>query len=285
MGLSLVIPAHDEEHRIAPTLQSYREALSDSDQIVVALDRCTDGTASVVMEQAKSDNRITLLEFPKLGKGGVIMEAFRSCPGDLIGFVDADGATPPAEFLRLVDAASRPGVDGAIASRRHPAAVLPADRSRGRKMASTAFALGVGALFKLPYGDTQCGAKVFRREVIESCLPFLSSRDLLFDVDLLAVASQLGYRITEIPTVWIDKEGSKIGLVSDSKRMALSSVRLWLHQRVMPVVTRQPVTNEPSRRVGLEVIDLTDDADAYEGASLLHMQHANAVNESSRMGA
>jgi hypothetical protein len=161
------------------------------------------------------------------------MEAFRRCDAEYIGFVDADCATPPSEFVRLAEVAAQG--DGAIASRRHPAAVLPARRPLIRRITSAGFAFGIQRLFRLPYGDTQCGAKVLHRDVVEKSLPLMSSRDFLFDVDLLIVARRLGYRIVEVPTIWIDQAGSRLTARSDTLRMAASALRLWLHHRVIPV--------------------------------------------------
>jgi glycosyltransferase involved in cell wall biosynthesis len=234
MRIDIVIPAFNEEERIDRTLRAYRSAIVEPRaRFLVALDSCTDRTADVVRWHADIDPRVELHEFPKLGKGGVIMESFRRCDADVIGFVDADCATPPAEFLRLVDVASR--ADGAIASRAHPASVLPTRRPRSRRVSSWAFARLTRLLFGLPYQDTQCGAKVVRREVIEHALPLLSSRDFLFDVDLLLTADRLGYRIVEVPTVWLDQEGSRLSTGADAGRMALSSLRLRLHHWTLPV--------------------------------------------------
>jgi hypothetical protein len=87
-------------------------------------------------------------------------------------------------------------------------------------------------LMRLPYRDTQCGAKVLRRDVVEDVLPRLATRDLLFDVDLLAAAREGGWRVVEVPTVWIDQEGSRVSTVSDSRRMGASLLRLWLRRRM-----------------------------------------------------
>jgi dolichol-phosphate mannosyltransferase len=234
--LTVVFPAHNEEHRIGPTLETYRRVCADAGtQFVVALDHCTDGTEHVVREHQQRDPRVHLWRYPKLGKGGVIMEAFRDVDAPLVAFVDADGATPPAELLRLVDAVNRTGADGAIASRWHPAAVLPNNRPVGRRIASAGFAAAVRRVFRLPYRDTQCGAKVFRRPAVERLLPLLSSRDFLFDVDLLVTARSLGLDVREVPTIWLDREDSKLSAGRDGRRMAASLIRLWLHHRVMPV--------------------------------------------------
>ena len=243
MRLDIVIPAHNEELRIGPMLETYRARCTDPEmRFVVALDRCRDRTAEIVQRHRAVDPRVELVHYPKLGKGGVLMEAFRRCDADLIGFVDADCATPPSELVRLADAAQR--ADVAIATRRHPASVLPARRPLARKLASAGFAFGVKKLFKLPYGDTQCGAKVLRREVVEKALPLMSSRDFLFDVDLLLVLRRLGYRVVEVPTIWIDRAGSRVQARADTVQMAASAIRLWLHHRVIPV---DPAAGDPVR--------------------------------------
>jgi glycosyltransferase involved in cell wall biosynthesis len=242
MRLDIVIPAFNEEGRIDHTLQAYRTEVSDPEaRFLVALDACTDHTAGVVRRHIEDDPRVALLEYPKLGKGGVIMETFRHCDAEMVGFVDADCATPPAEFLRLAHMPDQ--VDGAIASRAHPASVLPAHRPLSRRLASWIFARLTRRIFGLPFSDTQCGAKVVRREVIEGVLPLLSSRDFLFDVDLLLTAERLGFRIMEVPTVWLDQEGSHVRAGADGRRMAVSSFRLWLHHRALPVAS----TNRPVR--------------------------------------
>jgi glycosyltransferase involved in cell wall biosynthesis len=238
LRLDLVLPAHNEEHRIDRTLQAYRIALPGADtRFWVALDGCEDRTAEIVQRHAAADPRVGWIEYPKLGKGGVLMEAFRTCAAsdaDLIGFVDADGATPPAELLRLVEVVER-GADGAIASRRHPTAVTPGDRSLARRLTSAGFAFGIRRLFRVPFADTQCGAKVLRAELVRRVAPLLSSRDFLFDVDLLHTASSLGFGLAEVPTVWVDQDGSRLRAGRDARRMLWSSLRLWVHHRVIPV--------------------------------------------------
>lgn len=234
MTLDLVIPAYNEERRIARTLRAYSHALADDDvRFHVALDGCRDATADIVRDHAAVDPRVDLFDFPKLGKGGVLMEAFRRCDGDLIGFVDADCATPPSELALLAEAAAHS--DGAIATRRHPSSITPGARPLARRVASAGFASGVRRLFGLGYSDTQCGAKVLCRALIDDALPLLSSRDFLFDVDLLVIADRLGYQITEVPTVWVDQAESTLSAGADSRRMLASAVRLWVHHRTLPI--------------------------------------------------
>lgn len=114
MRLDIVIPAHNEEHRIGPTLAAYRAGCADPGcRFLVGLDNCTDATGEIVDAHAQQDARVEMFEYPKLGKGGVIMETFRHCHADLVAFVDADCATMPNEMLRLAQTAAQ--FDGAIA--------------------------------------------------------------------------------------------------------------------------------------------------------------------------
>ena len=247
-------------------LRAFRQRMTDPEiRFLVAMDCCTDATPEIVAGHADADPRVVGIAYPKLGKGGVIMETLRRCDADVVGFVDADCATPPAEFARLVEAVEE--ADMAIAARWHSAAVLPGRRPLSRRLESKVFAGTVRRLFGLPYRDTQCGAKVFRREVAEAILPLLSSRDFLFDVELLLAARSLAYRVVEVPTVWVDKAGSRLKAGHDGRRMAMSALRLWVHVRTIPLPSPEvpgrvlPVPSEPVP-VGAvpDVVDLTEPA-------------------------
>lgn len=249
MRIDVVIPAHNEEARIDRTLELYRgHDLGGSVRLLAALDGCRDRTSAVVRRHAALDPRVAVLELPKLGKGGALMEAFRTCTADMVAFVDADAATPPTELRRLIDAVAA-GADVAIASRRHPASVTPCSRPASRRLASAGFAFGIRRLFDLEVGDTQCGAKVVRGGALQRMVPLLSSRDFLIDVDLLFIAKELGFEIVEVPTIWLDQADSRMRPGADARRMALSALRLWLHHRTLPVDTSPPPT---------DVIDLRD---------------------------
>ena len=112
------MPAHNEQDRIDRTLRAYRAACPHAGvRFLVALDSCTDATPQIVARHAHEDGRVRAFSYPKLGKGGVIAETFGRSDADLVGFVDADCATPPRELLRL---AARPRRSAA----RSPRAVI-----------------------------------------------------------------------------------------------------------------------------------------------------------------
>jgi hypothetical protein len=140
--------------------------------------------------------------------------------------VDADGATPPRAFLDLV---KKIGVaDCVIGSRWMPGAVIHQSQTGNRQFASRVFHLIVQLLFWLGIRDTQCGAKVMKREVIEKIHSRLQIADMAFDINLLVSIKRAGFRILEAPTEWTDKAGSKVALVRASLTMFLSVIRVRL---------------------------------------------------------
>ena len=231
-SLLLLIPAYNEERRIEPVLRDYGRYFHDhyqgKFQLVVVLNGCKDNTLGVVQRVAADFPAISALEFPEaIGKGGALIEGLRLAPrADLIGFVDADGATPPHAFHELVKHIG--GVDCVIGSRWLPGALLHVEQTSRRQFASRIFHFIVQCLFRMNIRDTQCGAKVMRREAVDKIHCSLRIADMAFDINLLYSLKHAGYRIIEVPTEWTDKIGSKVTLVRTSLVMLLSVVRIRL---------------------------------------------------------
>jgi glycosyltransferase involved in cell wall biosynthesis len=231
-SLLLLIPAYNEERRIEPVLRDYgryfQEHYHGKFQLVVVLNGCKDDTIGVVRRVAADYPAISALEFPEaIGKGGALIEGLKLAPlADLIGYVDADGATPPHAFHELVKHIA--GVDCVIGSRWLPGAVLHVEQSGRRRFASRGFHRIVQALFGMNLRDTQCGAKVMRREAVDKVHSLLRIADMAFDINLLYSLKRAGYRILEVPTEWTDKIGSKVTLFRTSLVMFLSVLRIRL---------------------------------------------------------
>ena len=231
-SLLILIPACNEERRIAPVLRDYakffRENYQGKFQIVVVLNGCTDNTLGVVQKITAEFPAIWADEFKEpIGKGGALIEGLKlASQGDLIGYVDADGATPPRAFLELVKKIG--DADCVIGSRWLPDAIIHQSQSGNRRFASRAFHLIVQLLFWLNIRDTQCGAKVMKREVVEKIHDHLRIADMAFDINLLVSIKRAGFRIREVPTEWTDQIGSKVTLGRTSLTMFLSTLRVRL---------------------------------------------------------
>lgn len=233
-SLLLLIPAYNEESRIEPVLREFgayfRDNYHGKFQLVVVLNGCRDNTLGVVRKVAAQFPSISALDFPDpIGKGGALIEGLKLAPtADVVGYVDADGASPPHAFHALVKLIDK--ADCVIGSRWLPGAVLHQAQTRVRQFASRCFHLVVETLFGMHIKDTQCPCKVIRRAAVEKIHSSLRIADLAFDVNLLYSLKHAGFTVLEVPTEWTDKIGSKVtsSLFRSSLSMFLSVVRIRL---------------------------------------------------------
>jgi len=233
-SLLILIPAYNEEHRIEPVLRDYAQFFQENYrgkfQIVVILNGCTDNTLGVVQKVAADFPAVRPLEFKQpIGKGGALIEGLKlASQGELIGYVDADGATPPQALLDLTRRIG--GADCVVGPRWLRESVLHQEQTTLRKFFSRAFHFIVEVLFLMRIRDTQCPCKLMRREVVEKVHPMLRIADLAFDVNLLVSIKRAGFKIREVPIEWTDKVGSKVtsSLYRSSLTMFLSVVRIRL---------------------------------------------------------
>jgi glycosyltransferase involved in cell wall biosynthesis len=231
-SLLLLIPAYNEEARIEPVLRSYADFFGKNYpgrfQLVVVLNGCRDNTLEVVQQVAKEFAAVTWLDFPApIGKGGALIEGLKLAKhGDLIGYVDADGATGPKAFLELIGHMG--DADCVIGSRWLPGSVLVQAQPTFRRFASRCFHAVVELFFWLHVKDTQCPCKLMRSEAVEKIHASLCIADLSFDVNMLVSLKRAGFKISEVPIEWTDIAGSKVtaSLFRSSLTMFLSVLRL-----------------------------------------------------------
>ena len=233
-SLLLLIPAYNEEARIEPVLREYAtffgQNYSGNFRLVVVLNGCRDNTLAVVQRVARDFPSVSWLDFPApIGKGGALIEGLKLAGhADLVGYVDADGATGPQAFRELIQHIGE--ADCVIGSRWLPDSVLLQKQPTFRRFISRCFHLIVEALFWMHIKDTQCPCKLVRREAIEKIHPQLRIADLSFDVNLLVALKEAKFRVLEVPIAWTDMVGSKVtsSLFRSSMAMFLSVVRVRL---------------------------------------------------------
>jgi len=199
----------------------------DDIELIVVVNGSVDCTAELAAEYATRCRNVRVIVEPvPIGKGGAVLAGFRIASGSMVGFTDADGATPPQAFQDLVENISNAGA--IIASRWLKGAEVSPPQPLSRRVASRMFNLIVRVLFGLRITDTQCGAKLIRRDALVEVLPKLGITKWAFDVDLLWNLRAAGYPILEIPTVWHDVRGSKVNVPRASLEMMLALSRFRL---------------------------------------------------------
>ena len=245
VDISLIIPAHNEEGRLPGTLTAYEEAMrrrfGSNFEIIVVANGCVDGTVRVATEAAAVSPQVRVLEIKEpVGKGGAILEGFRRAGGVGVVFADADGATAPESLLELHDRLDHHDV--VIGSRRLNSSIITQPQPLARRAFGLGFAKIVRFLFGLPFKDTQCGAKAFRRTAARRLARVISETRWTFDLDLLLSASKLGLDVYEHPVVWADRAGSQLRYGSTTREVLQA---LW----TMKLRQTQPFMELPEPRV------------------------------------
>jgi len=232
--LRIVVPAYNEESRIVPTLRDYCGVFSEDAHVVVVANGCNDATADAVRNLQREFGNLSLIDIPNaIGKGGAVRVGLSTGDEPFVGFVDADGSTSAREFARLFDALRNSTADAVIGSRWLPESEVKPRQRFVRRLASRTFNSIVRVLFGLPLRDTQCGAKVFRRQALRAILASLEVADFAFDIEVLWLLRRAGYQIAERATVWSDRLGTKVRIFGSSWAMLLSVLRLRLRRSAL----------------------------------------------------
>lgn len=198
--LSVVVPAYREGRRIHDNLKRLvgeLDKLNVAYEVVVVSDGNTDAT--VREAERVGSPAVRVFRYPmNIGKGFALSCGVDQSVGDLVTFIDADMELDPANISVFIDFMKSSGCDAVIGSKRHPESKV--SYPPFRRLQSWAYQMFTRILFNLNVRDTQTGLKLFRRQVLQEALPLLAIKKFAFDLELLVVARQLGYRnICEAP--------------------------------------------------------------------------------------
>jgi dolichyl-phosphate beta-glucosyltransferase len=237
--LSVVIPAYNASARIAATLAAvaaYLDARPFASEIVVVDDGSADGTAGAARAALAGRPSARVLRRDRnLGKGATVREGVLAAAGEIVLFLDDDLSTPIGELDKAMSALEA-GADIVIGSRAHPDSEIRVRQRRPREWMGKVFNVLV-RLFVLPgerCRDTQCGFKAFRRAAARDIFARLRTTGFGFDVEVLALAREKGYRVVEIPVVWCDARPSRVRIVGGSWGMLKELWRIRRDRRRGP---------------------------------------------------
>ncbi len=218
LRLSVIVPAYNEESRLPETLRhidSYLSTQSFESEVIVVDDGSTDGTAGVA-RACGSRTPVRLLEHPDRenhGKGAAVRRGMSAALGAYRIFMDADNSTTIDQVAGLWPWFEQ-GYDVVIGSRKKRGARIEVHQAWYKEYAGRLGNRVIRWLAVPGIEDTQAGFKMFTRQAAEAVFPRQTLDRWGYDIEILAIARQLGYRIQEVPIVWVNAPGSKVRLSS-----------------------------------------------------------------------
>lgn len=217
--LSIILPAHNEEQRLPETLQQVNQFIQSQSyaiEIVIVENASKDRTLDIAREFASQHENVLVLHEERPGKGLAVKEGMLAASGEYRFFCDVDFSMPITEIPKFLPPYQQK-VDIAIASREAKGAIRY-DEPLTRHIIGRVFNMVVWILVLPGINDTQCGFKCFSAEVTEKLFPLQSIHGWTFDVEILAIARQLGYKVVEVAVPWYYQPQSKVNVIKDLLR-------------------------------------------------------------------
>jgi dolichyl-phosphate beta-glucosyltransferase len=223
-ALTIVLPCYQEAERLPTALERYLAHFSAGRlgvEVLVVDDGSTDHTLAVAEAIAARDRRVRVLRCPThRGKGFAVRTGMLAGRGDRLVFTDADGSYDPDQVERVLHALD--GAPVAIGRRGE----LETSGPVLRRLASRVFNQAMRRLLGLPFRDTQCGLKGFRREAATELFGRTRVDGFAFDAEVLFLARRLGLTVAEVPVSPEMRDGSKVRLAVDALRMLRDTWRV-----------------------------------------------------------
>lgn len=237
--LSVIIPARHDVNRIPITLLDVDHHLSKGDftyEIIVVVNGApTDGTDELVEKFALMIANLRVIKLTENErKGWAVKKGMLEARGKYRIFMDADNSTSVDQFHNMLPY-FKEGYDVVIGSRAVKGAKLEPAQPLIRQIPGKLGNLFTQALLLWGIWDTQCGFKAFTEEAATRIFPLQRINGWGFDVEVLALAKKLGFRIKEIPVTWVNEPFSAV-----TPRAYLEvlwdnvKIRYWLWRNVYP---------------------------------------------------
>lgn len=219
--LSVIIPAYNEEKRLATTLEKVGQFLltkTYSSEVLVVDDGSSDNTLSLANSYINKFESLgislRIIQNPaNCGKGYTIRNGMLQALGEITIFTDADLSTPITELDKLIAPIEAREKDIVFGSRALPESEIATHQPATRELAGRVFNQLMKIITGLPYNDTQCGFKAFHRNRTSWIFEKQKIFGFGFDVEVLFIAQKHGLRCLELPVTWADVEGTKVSMV------------------------------------------------------------------------
>jgi dolichyl-phosphate beta-glucosyltransferase len=229
-ALALVIPAYNEERRLAASLESvaaFAASHPGGVEVVIVDDGSRDRTAEIARDFAKGRPAVLVLANDRnRGKGYSIRRGVLAASAPTVLVSDADLSTPLSDAPKLLDRLARMGEGIVIGSRGLRESNVEVHQNVLRETMGRVFNLLVRAVTGLPFKDTQCGFKAMTRRAVAPIFERARVDGFSYDVELLFVAKRRGIPIEEVPVTWRNAPGSKVGMLTSPLAMLRDVLRI-----------------------------------------------------------
>jgi glycosyltransferase involved in cell wall biosynthesis len=227
--LSIVVPAYNEGARIDDALRRIMSCIVargwDAEVLVVD-DGSKDNTAAIVQQWIADNPRLHLIQNPgNKGKGYSVRNGLLQAAGDIVMFTDADLSAPMEEAERLI-AAIVQGADVAIGSRWMDRTRQTIHQPLYRQFFGRCFNWITRTVMGLPFKDTQCGFKAFKRQAAQVIFRLQTIERWGFDPEILFIARKLKYVVREVPVSWGHDERTRMSYLKDGIKMLEDMARI-----------------------------------------------------------
>ncbi len=210
--LSVIIPAYNEAKRLPLTLIDIDKHLKNSDfsyEIIVVNDGSKDATLEIAQRFSHLIKNFKIINQENTGKGGAVKRGMLEAKGKIRLFTDADNSTSIDQFNKMILYLNE-GYNVVIGSRDVNGSQLIPPQPWHKRIAGNLGNLFIQVLLLPGIWDTQCGFKAFTEEAAEKIFPLIKIHRWGFDVEILALAKKMGYKIKEIPVVWVNSPFSHV---------------------------------------------------------------------------
>lgn len=211
--LSVIIPAYNEAKRLPLTLIDIDKHLSYQEysyEIIVVNDGSTDNTAEIVRRFMPLIKNLKLADQKEnKGKGAAVRLGMLSARGRWRLFMDADNSTSITEFNKMLPYLKE-GYEVVIGSRAAKGAVMRPPPPIHKRIAERLGNWFIQLILLKGIKDTQCGFKCFSDELAHKIFMETKINKWAFDIEVLALAVKLGYKIKEMPVIWRNDPESRV---------------------------------------------------------------------------
>jgi glycosyltransferase involved in cell wall biosynthesis len=214
--VTIVIPVLNEAHVLAKSVEKVRSYLREKNfaytwELLIADNGSTDGTQKVAEELANRYQEVKFVTLLQRGRGRALRHAWLQSRSAVVCYMDVDLSTDLSHLSELIDAVAKGGYGISTGSRLMGASRTT--RSFKREFISRCYNLFVKMVLWTHFSDAQCGFKAASREVVEQIVPQVEDQSWFFDTEMMVLAEKQGYRIKDIPVLWVEDDDSRVKIL------------------------------------------------------------------------